>query len=417
MEKYLEEWNRFEQNMNFYISKVLNEPLIPPDSVYFHVTSRCNIRCKICNIPLDAKESLELKKEEIFNIIDQISEWGVYGIVLTGGEALIRKDIFDIIKYAASKNLRVHLLTNGTLINKKVLKKLVEAGVWHIHFSIHGFENVHDYISGGKGNFSRSVKIMSFIKNDGKNIKYPKVGISIPVTCLNFKQLPRLIKYFGKLINAELILVPLVDNISVMSERTYANIFFIKKNQFKIFDKVFDKIIKERKLSKYPSNSIRELKIMKNYYKMQDVREKITCYEGFYRITISPEGQIATCYKKIGNCKTEPIKKIWISKEFQKLRERMNCSLPCIHASTIGLNDITPKDIHEKYNFLLNNKKYRKKFLKFIQKHKILLENKKETINFLSKYNNESDSQIIQIKDCLKSLENLSIAYNINLNN
>ena len=408
MEKYLEEWNRFEQNMNFYISKVLNEPLIQPDSVYFHVTSRCNIRCKICNIPLDAKESLELKKEEIFNMIDQLSEWGVHTIVLTGGEALVRKDIFDIIKHATLKNLKVHLLTNGTLIDRKILEKLVEAGIHHIHFSIHGFEDVHDYISGGKGNFKRSVEIMSFIKKDRKNRKYPRVGISIPVTCLNFKQLPSLVRHFENLINAELILVPLVDDISVMSRRMYTNVFYIKKNQFKIFDKVFDKLIKRRKISKYPSNSVHELEIMKNYYKMRNVSEKVTCYEGFYRITISPEGQIATCFEKIGNCKTEPIKKIWVSKEFQKLRERMNCSLPCIHASTIGFNDITPKEIHEKHNFLLKNKKYRERFFKFIQKNKILLKKKKETINFLSKYGNESDSQLIKIEDCLKSLENLT---------
>jgi hypothetical protein len=249
---------------------------------------------------------------------------------------------------------------------------------------------------------------MSFIKKDRKNEKYPSVGISTPVTCLNFKQLPSLVNYFEKLINAELILVPLVDDISVMSRRTYTNIFYIKKNQFKIFDKVFDKLIKRRKISKYPSNSVHELEIMKNYYKMRDVSEKVTCYEGFYRITISPEGQIATCFEKIGNCKNDPIKKIWISKEFQKLREKMSCPLPCIHASTIGFNDITPKEIHKKYSFLFENKKYTKMFFKHIRKGKILLENKKETINFLNKYNNENDSQLMQIEDCMKSLEELT---------
>ena len=91
-------------------------------SISWNLTKRCNLNCDHCYLDAEFRGGLktdELNTEECFRVIDQIAEVNPNAfLILTGGEPLLRPDIYEIIRYAADKKFMVVLGTNGTMINR-----------------------------------------------------------------------------------------------------------------------------------------------------------------------------------------------------------------------------------------------------------------------------------------------------------
>ncbi|OGL38794.1 MAG: hypothetical protein A2042_07165 [Candidatus Schekmanbacteria bacterium GWA2_38_11] len=100
-----------------------------PFSIMFELTYKCNFRCPHCYLSGTPEESRELNKNQIFSILDQLKDLQVYHIGFTGGEALLREDIFDILDYTNRCGFRFTLLTNGYLIDEKVADRLKKNNV------------------------------------------------------------------------------------------------------------------------------------------------------------------------------------------------------------------------------------------------------------------------------------------------
>ncbi|WP_317412730.1 radical SAM/SPASM domain-containing protein [Clostridium baratii] len=90
------------------------------ETVYFHITQRCNLQCTYCYNKKNLNKREELSTENIFLILEKLYNIGVKTINITGGEALLRNDILDILKKAKEFGFQICLLTNGTLLNKKI---------------------------------------------------------------------------------------------------------------------------------------------------------------------------------------------------------------------------------------------------------------------------------------------------------
>ena len=110
-----------------------------PSNVMISVTNKCNARCMYCSIPM--RKQKEMTTEEIFSLLDQITELGCQRISLWGGEPLVRGDIGEIIEYAKRKDLHVNMDSNGYLIPRKIehIKNLDLLVI-----SIDGPREVHD---------------------------------------------------------------------------------------------------------------------------------------------------------------------------------------------------------------------------------------------------------------------------------
>lgn len=126
-----------------------------PLNVMFSVTNRCTSRCNYCNIPF--RKQKELTTNQIFSLIDQISQAGCQRLGFWGGEPLLRDDIGEIIDYAKRKNLFVTLDSNGYLVPQK--KKILR-NIGHLVLAFDGPESVHD-LNREKGSFQ---KVMSAIR-------------------------------------------------------------------------------------------------------------------------------------------------------------------------------------------------------------------------------------------------------------
>lgn len=100
------------------------------NTTHWAITLRCNYRCKHCFISAPSAEIFELPHDKIMQIINQLSEYGVMRVSLTGGEPFVRDDFFGIIDALKERNITVSdINTNGSLITEKVLNEFIKRDV------------------------------------------------------------------------------------------------------------------------------------------------------------------------------------------------------------------------------------------------------------------------------------------------
>ncbi len=161
----------------------VRKPFVPgaPFQVVWDVTYACNLRCKHCYATAGKPLPDELTTEEAMDAIDKLNRLGVTIISFSGGEPLVRKDIYELMSYAHEKGIYVAVATNGTLISEEVARKMKEAGVGYVQISIDGTKETHESFRGIKGCYDRAVE---GIKNCVKQNFF--VNVSMTVTKYNY---------------------------------------------------------------------------------------------------------------------------------------------------------------------------------------------------------------------------------------
>ncbi len=110
------------------------------NEVIISVTNRCNLRCRMCQIPLQSNG--EMATEELKEIIRDAAGLNPNSIVFSGGEPLLRKDIFELISFVNQRKINTCLTSNGTLIDNEVARNLASSGIGVVNISIEGPENI-----------------------------------------------------------------------------------------------------------------------------------------------------------------------------------------------------------------------------------------------------------------------------------
>lgn len=151
--------------MNFSKYPVLSE---------LALTYRCNLKCNFCYAGCNktgnpVKSDQELSTQQLKVIIDKINnEAKVPSISFTGGEPTLRPDLPELIRYAKSLDMRVNLISNGTLINDEMINKFIDAGLDSAQISMEGTNaDKHDAIVGQSGAFQHVISIVKALKKAG----------------------------------------------------------------------------------------------------------------------------------------------------------------------------------------------------------------------------------------------------------
>jgi heme d1 biosynthesis radical SAM protein NirJ len=158
--------------------------------VIWNLIRRCNLACKHCySISADTDFPGELTTAEVFRVMDDLKAFGVPVLILSGGEPLLRPDIFEVSKRAKAMGFYVGLSTNGTLIDEAMIGRVAEVGYDYVGISIDGLRETHDRFRRKDGAFDASLKAMRLCCDAGI-----KIGMRFTMTRDNAAELPALLR-------------------------------------------------------------------------------------------------------------------------------------------------------------------------------------------------------------------------------
>jgi radical SAM protein with 4Fe4S-binding SPASM domain len=140
-----------------------------PLSVQFDLTYRCNERCVHCY--LDHDDHGELTTAEVKSILDQLASAGTLFLIFSGGELLLRKDLFELLGYARALGFDVKLKTNAILLGEREADRLRDLGIRSVQVSIYSHRpEVHDAITKVPGSLNRSLAAIRFLRTRGLHV-------------------------------------------------------------------------------------------------------------------------------------------------------------------------------------------------------------------------------------------------------
>ena len=117
----------------------------PGPVVIWNLIRRCNLTCKHCySISADTDFPGELSTAEVFRVIDDLKAARVPVLILSGGEPLMRADIFEIAARAKALGFYIGLSSNGTLIDESNIDAIAQAGFDYVGVSLDGIAATHD---------------------------------------------------------------------------------------------------------------------------------------------------------------------------------------------------------------------------------------------------------------------------------
>ncbi len=304
------------------------EAASPLRIIAWEITGVCNLKCAHCRASaVNERDPNELSTEECFSLIDNIASFSNPVIILTGGEPLMREDVFDIAKYGMEKGLRMVIATNGTLITDNVARKMAEVGIPRVSVSLDSaIPEVHDKFRGVKGAFEASLKGLEAVKRAGIDFQ-----INTTITKRNINEIEDILNFViktGAVAHHIFLLVPTGRGKELVNEE------IPPKDYERVLNWFYDKK-KEVPIQLKATCAPHFYRIMRQRAKEEG--RKITfqthgldamtrgCLGGTSFCFISHLGQVQPCgYLEIdcGNVRERPFDEIWgNSKVFNDLRD------------------------------------------------------------------------------------------------
>ena len=283
--------------------------------VAWELTRNCNLNCVHCRAAASqGPHEGELTLTECKKIVDQISAFASPTIILTGGEPLLREDIFDIIEYGTSRGLRLVMAINGTLLTEDKARGMKKGGIKRVSLSLDGKNaESHDRFRGVRGSFDSVLRASEMLKG----IELP-FQINTTVTRLNVEDLEdiyNLVKTIGAMAWHIFLLVPVGRGKGLKGEELTT----------KAYEDVLNWLYSVEKKDEL------EMKVTcaPHYYRIVkkggDTPKSAGCLAGKSFMFISHRGMAQPCgYLEIpsGDVRNEGVQKVWEeSPVFNQLRD------------------------------------------------------------------------------------------------
>ncbi len=329
-----------------HLSYHTGKAYVPPYSVSILVNTQCNLTCTHCFFDTHHSFTDPMSTEEIYKLIDQIYDIGVRQISLCGGEPLLYKKLFDLIRYIRKKNILVGFSTNGTLMTDDIMKEIFDSGLERISFSIDGTEAIHDSIR-GKGTFAKTRDNLDRLLDENTRRHQLTIRINSVISNINLECLHDLFN-FAKERHLKWLFNPFIiwngefaNQHRLQNPNAYQNII-IPPERLPLLNKTLNEL-KKRKIKEgvlfAPDRFIEKTK---EYY-AHFTCDSRKCKVGAYSFFIQGNGKLFLCDQNItgvpGNVREKSLREIWYSKEFIATRKKMaechSCMSNCIYTPTV----------------------------------------------------------------------------------
>lgn len=299
--------------------------------ISWNITKACQLKCRHCYRDAGTKDKDELSPSEGKSLIDEIAHAGFKILIISGGEPLLRTDVYDLIAHARSKGLRPVLGTNGILIDRGVAKKLKEAGLSRAGISLDSTdERIHDDFRQETGAWKGSIAGMKACLDEGLDFQ-----IHTTVTTYNCKDVEKITDLavtLGARAHHIFFLVPTgrgKDLSAVIPSREYQA----------LLKKIMQKQ-REVPIELKPVCAPQFVPLARDMN--QPTRFQRGCLAGVSYCCILPNGDVHPCPYfpiKVGNAREQRFSEMWkIHPLFKELRDgdyNGNCG-GCQHKTTCG---------------------------------------------------------------------------------
>lgn len=295
----------------------------PLTYLFWECSLRCNLSCQHCGSSCGPEgiNKDELTTKEIKNVFLSIAkdfDPKKITIAVTGGEPLLRNDIFEVMKYANKLGFSWGMVTNGTLINPKIVSQMRKAKMSSISVSLDGLENNHNWLRNGKDNFKKTINGIKLLVSS-KSFDVVEI-----ISCINQNNFNELEEIY-QLCNILGVDRWRIFNISPVGRAKNNSKLFLNGQQFNY-------------LLKYIKNKHREKKgklkvdfcdegFLGLEYEGEVRNQLFYCWAGITVGSILYNGDIAACpvlpreYVRQGNTRQDRFSEIWNNK-FELFRNR-----------------------------------------------------------------------------------------------
>ncbi|MDP2767260.1 MAG: radical SAM protein [Candidatus Methanoperedens sp.] len=287
-------------------------------TIDWHITQKCNQACKHCYAAGEQFQG-EVIPQETLGIIDKMlslkKDFNVR-VTLTGGEPLLRDDVFEIASLLLENSVPISLTTNGILVRKNI-NKIVNSGIMQIQVSIDGMRSVHDYLR-GLNTFDSAIQALHLLK---KEDLLPSVMTA--VNSHNFKQVPEIIDLVRSM---SIPLLGIQRFIPTGRGTGFKNLALAPENCRALLEFIMSK--KEELKDEICIVTPDPLKVL------IDRREAAGCPIGNNIMALTPNGDMLPCCKlpiSLGNLISQDFPEVWNSKIMDTMRSGSNLKGKCGH--------------------------------------------------------------------------------------
>ncbi len=156
--------------------------------VVYNCLRRCNLKCIHCYAHATSKEDPDiLSTDQARQMIDATADFGCPVMLFSGGEPVMREDLFELMEHASDRGMRTTLSTNGTLITRDMAKKLKQYKMGYVGISLDGMEATHDKFRRSTGSWKKALRGLENCKAEGL-----RTGLRITLTKHNYREVPQI---------------------------------------------------------------------------------------------------------------------------------------------------------------------------------------------------------------------------------
>lgn len=306
--------------------------LTVPHAVSYAITHLCNLRCSTCSYWKVKDRTGELSTDEVVSMIDRLRAWlGPFPLNIGGGEPMVRRDLFDIVRHARRRGCYTGVVTNGYTLDDEHVDAIVSSGLHQLAISINSTnENVHDRSRGREGSLRRIQEGIERLRSKGGG---PRIKILSILMEENLDDLEDLVRYVQEHDLASIAFQPLnyVTGIHAYERGWYQQDTSWPRDPDRAV-RAMTRLAELKRLGAPIENTLEQLTYFAMYFRAPEDPLPIDCKVGVTSFDVDPFGKVRLCYtmEPIGDLRTADPRAIWRGAQAKGRRaEIRSCEQNC----------------------------------------------------------------------------------------